>query len=158
MMEDASPQERARRLIDDGRHMTVATAGEDGRPWVSPVFYSVDDDQALYWVSDKEALHSVNVRDRPDVSIVIYELDDGVVDAVYVRAIAAELNEETEVRLGIDVMALREQPEKWRITDVSDVTGDGPWRIYRAIRQSTQVRVQRTKQGKPVVERVDADF
>ncbi len=158
MTDDTPPDERARRLIDTGRHMTIATADSAGRPWVSPVFYSIDNDRALYWVSDKDALHSANVRDQPDVAIVIYETDEGDVDAVYIHARAAELNDEAEALFGIDVMASRDQGDKWKIDDISEVTGDGPWRIYRASRKRTQVRVERTKQGKPVVEREDADF
>lgn len=137
--------------------MTIATADDAGRPWVSPVFYSVDDDRALYWVSDKDALHSANIRYRPDVAIVIYA-DEGNVDAVYIHARATELDAEAEVLFGINVMASRDQGDKWKIDDVTEVTGDGPWRIYKAIRKRTQVRVERTKQGKPVVEREDADF
>jgi len=156
--DNAPPHVRARRLIDAGLHMTVATVDSAGRPWVSPVFYSIDDERQLYWVSDKDALHSGNVRDRQDVAIVIHDSVTGVVDAVYIRATAAELKEEAEVRHGMDVMARREQAEKWRIEDVSEVTGDGPWRIYKAVRKKTEVRVERAKGGRTVVGREDADF
>ena len=153
-----SPHERARRLIDTGLHMTVATVDPAGRPWVSPVFYSIDDEWQLYWVSDKDALHSENVRSQPDVAIVIHGSLAGAVDAVYIRAAATELEEESEVRHGMDVIARREQVEKWRIEDISEVTGDGPWRIYKAVRKRTEVRVERAKGGKTIVGREDADF
>jgi nitroimidazol reductase NimA-like FMN-containing flavoprotein (pyridoxamine 5'-phosphate oxidase superfamily) len=158
LRDDTRSDERARRLIDASVNMTIATVDESGRPWVSPVFYSVDDERDLYWVSDKEALHSANVRSRPEVAIVIYETVNGVLDAVYIRATAAELNAEPEVRHGIEVMARKPQSEKWTIADVADVTGDAPWRIYRAVRKQTEVRVERTKQGKPVAGREPADF
>jgi nitroimidazol reductase NimA-like FMN-containing flavoprotein (pyridoxamine 5'-phosphate oxidase superfamily) len=158
MTDDTPPDERARRLIDAGRHMTIATTDGAGRPWASPVFYCVDDDRALYWVSDKDALHSSNVRNQPDVAIVIYETGERSVDAVHIQATVTELNDKTEALLGIDVMASRDQGDKWKIDDVSEVTGDGPWRIYRANRKQTQVRAERMKQGKPVVGRENADF
>lgn len=149
---------RAQRLIDESKHMTLATADEGGSPWASPVFYAVDANRALYWVSDKDALHSANVRVRPQITIVIYRAEEGDVDAVYIRARAVELNDEADVSAGMEVMARRPQPEPWRIGDISDVMGNGPWRIYRAARQRTEVRARQTKSGKPVVVREGADF
>jgi hypothetical protein len=43
---------------------------------------------------NKEALHSANVRSRPEVAIVIDDTVNGALDAVYIRAAAVELNKE----------------------------------------------------------------
>jgi pyridoxamine 5'-phosphate oxidase-like protein len=37
--------------------MTLATADERGRPWVSPVFYAVDGYRDFYWISSPEVTH-----------------------------------------------------------------------------------------------------
>ena len=154
-----TPAERARSLIDRCLDMTVATVDEAGVPWVSPVFYAPDQSHALYWMSARDARHSANVRARPEVAIVIYEVGPPV-DAVYVEAEAVQLDGEDDVRRGIEVIGRRNhlQPDRWRIEGIGDVTGEGPWRIYRAARRSTYVRAATEVGGKPVVTREPADF
>ena len=41
--------------------MTLGTANAAGRPWVTRVYYSADDDIRFYWVSSPETRHSRNV-------------------------------------------------------------------------------------------------
>jgi nitroimidazol reductase NimA-like FMN-containing flavoprotein (pyridoxamine 5'-phosphate oxidase superfamily) len=149
--------ERAQRLIEETKHMTLATADRSGNPWVSPVFFVPDDAYDLYWVSAKSARHSQNVRDNPSVAIVVYETEPQV-DAVYIAARAEELNDSEEVRRGMEVVARRKQPPQWEIDGVGDVTGAGPWRIYCAVVDSIEVRRPGEEGGKAVVVREPADF
>ncbi|MDQ3934085.1 MAG: hypothetical protein M3340_05575 [Actinomycetota bacterium] len=116
-----------------------------------------DESYDLYWMSAADARHSENVRVRPEVAIVVYDAGPPV-EAVYLTAHADELAGEDEVRRGIEVMGRRDQPDRWRIDGIGDVTGDGPWRIYRAVRRSTYVRAKTEQRGKPVVTREPADF
>ena len=122
-------------------------------------FYVPDDRYDLYWTSWVEARHSANVRDHPPVAIVIFETDPEV-EAVYISALAVELNDPEEVTAGIEIMRRRDdsQPEHWRIKDISVVTGDGPWRIYRASHNTIEVRLAREERGERIVTREDADF
>jgi nitroimidazol reductase NimA-like FMN-containing flavoprotein (pyridoxamine 5'-phosphate oxidase superfamily) len=152
-------QTGAKRLIDENKNMVLTTVDHAGAPWVSPVFYVPDDQYDPYWTSWVEARHSANVREHPTVAIVIYETDPEV-EAVYMSAQAAELEEPEEVTRGIEVMRSRDdwQPEHWRIKDISVVTGDGPWRIYRASPQTIEVRLRRKERGEYIVTREDADF
>jgi nitroimidazol reductase NimA-like FMN-containing flavoprotein (pyridoxamine 5'-phosphate oxidase superfamily) len=62
-----------RQVIDSNRYLVLGTVESDGRPRVSPVYYGVDDDRDFYWVSSPDAIHSMNVEARPDVSAVIYD-------------------------------------------------------------------------------------
>ena len=53
--------------------LSLATAGEnDGRPQVTPLFFASDDQINLYWFSDPDSRHSVNLADWEDASITIY--------------------------------------------------------------------------------------
>ncbi|HEX2359192.1 MAG TPA: pyridoxamine 5'-phosphate oxidase family protein [Solirubrobacterales bacterium] len=61
----------ARRIIDANRYMTVATANRSGRPWASPVYYAAVGYTQFLWVSDRDARHSRNLADRPELGIVI---------------------------------------------------------------------------------------
>ena len=53
--------------------LALATAGlDDGRPQVAPLFFVSDDDFTLYWVSDPDSRHSVNIADWNDAAATIY--------------------------------------------------------------------------------------
>jgi len=124
------PSDAATKLLDTQDHMTVATADAAGRPWVSPVFFVRDPNYGLYWVSSKTAVHSANIRARPEVCIVVFVT--GPAKAIYVEAQARELQDEGEILEAIPLLAAKPQPTKFTVTGLGDVTGDNAWRIYKA--------------------------
>ena len=63
----------ARAIIDSNFYMTLGTADENGRPWVSPVYYAHEGYANFYWVSSPEATHSRKIAARPEVSMVIFD-------------------------------------------------------------------------------------
>jgi nitroimidazol reductase NimA-like FMN-containing flavoprotein (pyridoxamine 5'-phosphate oxidase superfamily) len=157
---DGTPQQRAKHLIDQSANMVLATSTTDGVPWVSPVFYVPDDRYDLYWTSGVEARHCANIRGHSAVAIVVYDAPPKEVDAVYISAQAVELNDPKEVEAAIEIMRRRDdwQPAHWRIKDISVISGDGPWRIYRATPQTIEVRLPREERGERIITREDADF
>lgn len=122
---------RAKEILEKIIYATIATAGNDGKPWNSPVRHVYDSDLNIYWFSDKENQHSRNVRDNEDVFIVIYDstVPEGDGEGVYIQAKAAELNDPEEIRLarrikkGVDMDA----PD--------DFMGDAIRRVYKAVPQ-----------------------
>jgi len=83
----------ARKIVDSNLYMTLGTADEDGRPWVSPVYYAPLGYTEFVWVSSPEARHSRNLATRPQVSIVIFDTGAsiGTGQGVYMSAVAEEL-------------------------------------------------------------------
>ncbi len=83
----------ATKLIDRSRYMVVSTADSTGQPWATPVYFAHRDYRDFFWVSEPEATHSVNLRDRREVGIVIFDshvaLDKG--QGVYILGVAREL-------------------------------------------------------------------
>jgi uncharacterized pyridoxamine 5'-phosphate oxidase family protein len=142
------PEERARWLLESQGAMTIATADADGKPSVSPVAFAHDDEFNLYWVSSKTAQHSANIRNRPDVSIVVFV--DHPSDGVYVDARAEELDGEAEIARATELLNAREEPTKFVIGGAADVTGDAAWRIYKATRGETTVWAESTESGQAV--------
>ena len=63
----------ARRVIDANHYMTLGTLDPDGRPRLSPVYYTAARYSDLYWVSSPDAHHSTNLAERPEVEIVIFD-------------------------------------------------------------------------------------
>jgi hypothetical protein len=57
---------------------TVADVGEPeaGMPCVAPLFYIVDAELNLYWLSSASSQHSRNLRREPNVAVAVYPQTD----------------------------------------------------------------------------------
>ncbi|WP_448811215.1 pyridoxamine 5'-phosphate oxidase family protein [Agromyces bauzanensis] len=135
MMTDA-----ARRVIDANSYLTLATADADGRPWATPVWFAERDLREFFWVSRPEAKHSRNIVERPDVALAVFDSTTpvGEARAVYVEAIAQELTD-ADVADALAVYSARSVARGIRPWTESDVTGDAPFRLYRATATSVYV-------------------
>lgn len=129
----------ARRVIDGNRYLTLATLDPDGRPRVSPVYYTHARYSVFYWVSRPQAHHSHNVEQRPDVEIVIFDSTAaiGKGEAVYLSADAEavpahELDAACAEAFRNPGAARGFTPEELR---------EGPLRLYVAHARSCEVHV-----------------
>jgi nitroimidazol reductase NimA-like FMN-containing flavoprotein (pyridoxamine 5'-phosphate oxidase superfamily) len=123
----------ARALVDGGRFLTLGTADDDGRPWVSPVWYAPDGDRGLLWVSTPDRRHSRNVAVRSEVSLVIFDTGAavGAVQAFYATARAGELAGDERGR-AIRVFSARSESQGLLPWARADVEGPARHRLYRA--------------------------
>jgi len=80
----------ARRVIDANHYMTLGTRDPDGRPRLSPVYYTAARYTDFYWLSSPEAHHSRNLLERAGIEIVIFDstAEVGAGEAVYLGATA----------------------------------------------------------------------
>jgi nitroimidazol reductase NimA-like FMN-containing flavoprotein (pyridoxamine 5'-phosphate oxidase superfamily) len=127
--------EKAKEIIRDNRYMTIATASRAGEPWISPVFFAYDADYNLYWVSNKDSQHSILIRVNPHVAIAIFDssVTEGDGDCVYIEALASELENIDELRIGIGILGKRVTKDRLRVKSVEEVTGSAAWRMYKAV-------------------------
>lgn len=126
-------KEKACYILENNQIMTVASSDSSGKPWISPVGFICDDIYNFYWVSSKKALHSQNIRKRPEVAIVVVgRLPEGGLDGVYADALAEELESEQEIIAAMSVLASRAEQPKFVINSLGDVTRNAVWRIYKA--------------------------
>jgi uncharacterized protein YhbP (UPF0306 family) len=123
----------ARTIIDSNFYMTLGTADERGRPWVSPVYYAHEGYANFYWVSSPEATHSRNLVGRPEVSIVIFDSRTpvGSGQGVYISAIAEELMG-GDLDRGIAIFSGRSDAHGAGEWNVEDVRPPARHRLYRA--------------------------
>lgn len=121
----------ARRVIDGNRYMTIATADDKGRPWVTPVYFNPDGYRDLYWISSPDAQHSRNLALRPEVSIVVFDsqVAIGGAEAVYIRAHAQEVTEPTPEDCAV---AFRPRFEGVRAFAPDELRAPEQLRLYRA--------------------------
>jgi len=123
----------ARAVIDANLYMVVGTAGEDGQPWVTPVYYSAGGYSRFYWVSRPEAVHSRNIAARPHVSIVIFNSQTpiGTAQAVYMSGVAEEVTG-ADVAAGVDIFSHGAQARGAGEWTPEKVQPPAHLRLYRA--------------------------
>lgn len=135
------PQANARQVIDANKYLTLGTVGDDGGPWVTPVYYTPRDYRHFYWVSHPDAVHSRNVHARPRVRIVIFDssVRIGAAEAVYLDAEAAPVPD-TELAEAAAFYSGR-YPELPRFGP-DQLSGPAPFRLYRAVATSAEVLIR----------------
>ena len=129
-----------RKIVDKNLYIAVATADRSGQPWASPVFYAHTGYRDYFWVSEPDATHSRNLRERREVGGVIFDskakLDNG--QGVYILGVARELpaHETTE---GIQIFSQRSVERggnEWTVEDVRDPSSH---RLYQATAEAVYV-------------------
>jgi hypothetical protein len=122
----------ARGIVDANLYMVLGTADEDGRPWVSPVFYATGDYTRFYWTSTPEARHSRNLARRPDISVVIFDsrVPAYTGQGVYMSAVAEELSGD-DLDRGLEVYP-GAAGRGARTLAAEELRPPAPFRLYRA--------------------------
>jgi hypothetical protein len=122
-----------RAIVDANHYMTLATADENGLPWVSPVWFASSDYREFLWVSSPEARHSRNISVRPEVAIVIFDSQQppGTGQGVYLSATATPVPEH-EIDGGIAVYSSISEAQGAGGWTRSDVEPPAPLRLYHA--------------------------
>jgi hypothetical protein len=129
----------ARRIIDANHYMTLATRNPDGRPRLSPLFYTAARYTDFYWVSPPDTQHSRNLTELPEVEIVIFDsmAKVGEGEAVYIAAVARAIRDDELETVCSE--AFRTTAGARRLTP--DDLRCGPLRLYVAHGRSCEVHV-----------------
>jgi len=141
-MPDDELREMARRVLDGNRYMVLGVTEDDGRPRLSPVYFTPARYRDLYWVSSPDARHSGNVRARPEVEIVVFDSSSmpGQSEAVYMSATAREVPENELPRLLEE--AFDPEGRGGRRFSVEELSGDSDLRLYVATASAYDVHVR----------------
>src|SRR5262245_25633242 len=125
--------EGARAIVDGNSYMTLATADADGAPWASPVWFAHDHYETFLWMSEPGARHSRNMAVRCQLAIVIFDskVSPDQRNAVYVEARAA-IVPDAELADAVAVYTARSVARGLETLAIEEVSGDAPWRLYRA--------------------------
>jgi hypothetical protein len=77
-------------ILQANRFCVLATAGADGKPWATPLFYNHDESFVLYWESARDARHTQVIAENPNVAVVVSDMDG--VHGVYFECVAGEVS------------------------------------------------------------------
>jgi hypothetical protein len=129
-----------REIIDRSLYMVIATSDPSGQPWASPVYYAPSGYRDFYWVSQPDATHSINLRDRREVGIVIFDssVPIGNGQGVYLLGVARELPAH-ETAEGVEIFSKRSVGHGGVEWSVDDVSPPARHRLYQATAEAVYV-------------------
>jgi hypothetical protein len=133
--------EMARQVIDGNWYMTLGTSEPDGRPRLSPVYFTHAGYRDFYWVSSPTARHSANVAARPAIALVIFDSTAAIGQgrAVYVSAQAAIVPDDQLPERCAEAFA-RVAPGATPF-EPHELIGDAVLRLYHARATSHEVHI-----------------
>jgi len=139
-MAEENELDGARKIVDASLYMVIATADLSGQPWASPVYFAHRDYRDFFWMSQPDATHSVNLRDRREVGIVIFDstvpINTG--QGVYLGGVARELPAH-ETGEGVEIFSRRSVGHGGNELTVEDVSPPARHRLYQATAESMYV-------------------
>lgn len=147
-------EKAAREIIEQILYITIATAGEDGKPWNTPVYAAYDEKYTFYWSSSPEAQHSKNITRSGNAFMMIYDSTqaEGTGLGVYIQAHASEVHEESEIIHALKYCYGRKHKSP---KSVADFVGPSPRRIYKAVPQRVWVNTYEKVDDYPIDKRVE---
>jgi general stress protein 26 len=151
------PNDKAKAILDSINYITIATVGDDGQPWNTPVaVFRFSNDYTFYWASWQSNQHSKNIRANGKAFIVIYDSTPAVNNpssGVYILAAATELTDEQEVMQA----ALVFKDDPYNPSDGKQYLGDKPRRVYKAVPQRIWMNGDSEIDGNFIDVRVEAE-
>jgi hypothetical protein len=120
--------------------MVLATSDPSGQPWASPVYFAHRDYREFFWVSQPDATHSVNLRDRREVGIVIFDstVPVNTGQGVYFSGVAHELPAH-ETAEGLEIFSRRLASHGETEWTEEDVRPPAHHRLYQATAEAAYV-------------------
>jgi uncharacterized protein YhbP (UPF0306 family) len=139
-MNDDRDQALAREIIDKALYMVVATSDSSGQPWASPVYFAHRDYRDFFWISQPDATHSENLRERREVGIAIFDSTQpiGTGKGAYVLGVARELPAH-ETAEGIEIFSKRSVSHGGEEISAEDVSPPARHRLYQATAEAIYV-------------------
>jgi nitroimidazol reductase NimA-like FMN-containing flavoprotein (pyridoxamine 5'-phosphate oxidase superfamily) len=129
-----------REIVDRNLYMVLATADSSGQPWASPVYYASSGYRDFFWMSQPDATHSTNLRDRREVGIAIFDssVPINTAQGVYVLGVARELPAH-ETGEGIEIFSKRSVGHGGDEVTAEDVSPPARHRLYQATAEAIYV-------------------
>ncbi len=150
-------KEIAKEIISKILYITLATASKDGKPWNTPLYSAYDSEYNFYWLSDQNGQHSQNIKENPEVALVIYDstVSEGQGRGVYIQGKASELTDvdEIEKALGYIYGRKNKQPRQF-----IEFQGDYPRRVYKVVSEKFWVNGSETTNGNFVDIKTEVDL
>lgn len=145
---------QAKKILNEVIYLTLGTVGEDNVPWVSPLFYAVDEKYNFYWISPKDSWHAKNNKFNKNASWVVFDTNapkwEG--QGVYFVGKCEEMANSDEVKMGLEYIFKRLEE---KIPVPEDFLGENQYRVYRGTYDKAWITHDKTENGKTVDARAE---
>jgi general stress protein 26 len=137
-------------IVSRVRYAVIATVDENGQPWNTPVFVSVDTKLNVFWDSRTDSQHSQNIQKNSRVFIVLF--DSGAASngktkqGVYIKATAEMVKGEENLNYYAKLRSKIKPIENAEL----EFTGASPKRIYKATPDKLWVNDRIVADGKKI--------
>jgi nitroimidazol reductase NimA-like FMN-containing flavoprotein (pyridoxamine 5'-phosphate oxidase superfamily) len=131
---------RARQIVDASLYMVLATSDPSGQPWATPVYFAHRNYRDFFWISQPDATHSVNLRDRREVGIVIFDSTQPINtgQGVYLAGVAHEVPAH-EAAEGLEIFSRRSTGHGGEALTEEDVHPPARHRLFHATGEAAYV-------------------
>lgn len=148
---------KVKEIISKIIYITIATVSEDGKPWNTPVYSAFDENYNFFWASWKENEHSKNIRNNPDVFLVIYDstVPAGTGEGVYIKAKAYELNDSKEIEHAVKYLYRRKSKTPRKVEEFLE---SYPRRVYKAVPEKLWLNTEGEVNGNYIDKRVEVNL
>jgi|EndMetStandDraft_9_1072997.scaffolds.fasta_scaffold00547_11 hypothetical protein len=138
---------RARELLQDIRHIPVATVNADGSPHSSPVFMAFDQRLRGYWCSSPASTHSQNIARDGRVFLVVFDSREGH-GGLFIEATAQALETADAAQPAHQALVAAKERLYGSMGKLTDYLAPAPQRLYLATPQKFWVnKSQRDSAG-----------
>jgi uncharacterized protein YhbP (UPF0306 family) len=129
-------EKKAKEIIKKIIYITIATVSKDGIPWNTPIFTAYDKDYNFYWRSEKDAIHSQNIKENNKIFITICDTTTpwGEGKGIYIKGHAIELTNADEINNALTLLDKRSPRSLGN--DANNFLHESPRRVYKAMTET----------------------
>jgi len=123
--------DEVKKLLEEISYITIASVTSEGLPWNSPCFAVHDETYNFYWTSSPDSQHSLNIKEKSEIFIVVYNSTAlaGEGWGVYMEAKAEELGDGEELQHAIQIFYAKKITEP---KPTQYFLNEAPRRMYKA--------------------------
>ncbi len=132
-MKDGDLRELVREILRDSREMVLATS-LNNIPWAAVLVFGHDENFNLYWMSDTEARHSLELAKNPNVAATITKepAGGGKDKGLQIQGTARKLEEEEVLGAAREYFAKRGTPRMPTTLEEANELAEGrSWHILK---------------------------
>ncbi len=103
-------KEQIQAYLAEAKMMQLATATNDGKPWVCNVWFAADDAMNIYWISSTNRRHSQEIAKNSQVAAsmcLVREPNESDKGALQVEGIAEQVTSPVEIAKALKLYAAR---------------------------------------------------
>jgi len=144
----------AKKIIKKIQYLTLATVTPEGQPWNSPLYTAYDKNYTFYWASDKENVHSKNIKQNDKVFGVVYDskAKAGTGFGIYFVGKAYEIKNVIEMVKAVKLLYSRAGDKP---TAIKEFMKRFPRRLYKFVPEKSWINDDGKKDGNFVDVRVE---